>query len=44
MALYMHANSVSAQPEMMFHRVLLVNDGASEPSLVIVVVFAVGAA
>ena len=46
MALYMHANSVSAQLEMMLHRVLLVSDGASEPSLVIivVVVFSVGAA
>jgi hypothetical protein len=42
MALYMHANRVRTELEMMDHMVLVVNDGALELSLV--VVFVVGAA
>jgi hypothetical protein len=45
MALYMHANRVRTELETIVHRVLVVNDGASRLSLVVVfVVFVVGAA
>jgi hypothetical protein len=44
MALYMHAKSVSAELETILHIVLLVNDGASTLSMLVVVVSAVGAA
>jgi hypothetical protein len=46
MALYIHANKVRTELETIAHRVLVVNDGASRLSLVVVfvVLFVVGAA